>query len=52
MADPVPLDVLIEWEVECADTGDVANSPAATVVGRPARWTVPTARQCVPSADW
>src|SRR5215467_5376776 len=31
--------------------GEVTNGPACTVAGRPARLTVPTLVQCVPSAE-
>jgi len=35
----------------CIHGGEVTNGPACTVAGRPARLTVPTLAQCVPSAE-
>ncbi len=35
----------------CTHPGEVTNRPACTVAGRPARLTVPTLVQCVPSAE-
>ena len=51
MRPPAALDPLTDCEVDGAVPGEAANSPACTVAGSPARCTVPTLVQCVPSAD-
>ena len=48
---PVPELPIADWLVTMLWTGDVANSPAWAVAGRPVRVTVPTLVQLVPSAE-
>jgi hypothetical protein len=46
-----PIPTLPNWRVTWTASGEATNSPICTVDGRPARSTVPTRRQAVPSTD-
>ena len=51
MGPPCAVAAPSDWVLTSEFSGEVANIPAWTVGGSPARVAVPTLAQCVPSAE-